>query len=178
MQQQEQKKGHTMHILAAIISGWALTIYVWMRKDIGKNHVGINALFGIGWIMLWVAYTHASDLAWLIPAFIAGWVIHRMGHAKPRNIHTHYGGTPIIAMTLFRIRDETFAKCFGEPVIAALAGSAMLLFGYDEGKYFIFGAVAMMANATFEQRYARQRIDDLNDGIIEGQVIANYRRRT
>jgi hypothetical protein len=173
-QQQPQKKGQTWNVVFAVIRGWSATIYPFLRKNIGKNHPGLTGLIGLGWVLLWVAYTHANGLLWLIPLYGLGQLSHSLGHARKRSpLHTNYSGEPLVAMKLLRFRDESAAKRFGEPLISLAFGIALLAYGYYEGKYFVFGAAALAANQTLIDQYDRRRVDSMRDAMIEGRYLLN-----
>jgi len=172
----EQKKGNSWNVVVWVIHGWAATIYPFMRKNIGRRHPGIAGLIGMGWVILWVSYTRAGGLLWLIPLYIAGQVLHLIGCArKPSEVHSHYYGDPVLAMTL-GFKDPRAARRFGEPLIAFAVGMGLILYGYQEGKYFVFGAVALIVNQSLIDMQERRRVDDMRDGMIEGRYFLGRAR--
>jgi len=175
MEKKEEKKGSSLNVVMAIVQGWSATIYPFMRRGLGKNNPGMMGFIGLGWLMLWVLYTRANGLLWIIPLYLLGALFHRLGNTS-KGVHTNYGGEPVLAMKLFRFKDEWAAKRIGEPLISLLAGMALIGCGFDEGKYFAFGAVALIANQVLIDLYDQRRIDDLRDGKIEGQYLMDKAR--
>jgi hypothetical protein len=170
--EKQEKKGLSLKVAMAVVQGWAATIYPFMRIGIGKNHPGILGLFGMGWLVLWVAYARCNGLLWLIPLYLLGQLFHLLGHArKPKKVHTNYAGQPFLAMKFLRFKDEAAAKRFGEPLICFLFGMALIGCGYDEGKYFAFGTAALIANQALIELFDRRRIDDMRDGTIESEFL-------
>jgi len=176
--QEQAKKGISLNVAALLIRGWAATIYPFMRRGIGKHHPGMLGVFGLAWLVLWVAYTHASGLLWIVPLYLLGQLSHSLGHArKTSHVHTDYGGEPLLAMKLLRFKDEAAAKRFGEPLISFALGLGLLWYGFPEGKYFAFGAIALAMNQAIIDRYNNRRVDDLRDGMIESRHLMGQLRQ-
>jgi hypothetical protein len=173
---QEQKVG-SMQVATGFIAAYAATIYPFMRTNIGKNHPGLAGLIGMGWVVLWVAHTHADGLILLVPLYLGGQLLHSLQHAfKQSTVHTRYSGTPVLAMKLLRFKDEIAAKRFGEPVISLIVGLGLLRLGYDEGKYFALGAVVLFMNQSLVGQYERRRVDDMRDGMIGSSYLMSQLR--
>ena len=68
------------------------------------------------------------------------------------------------------------AKQIGEPLISLAIGSVLRACGYDEGKYFAFGAAVLFINQTMIDAYNERRSDDMRDGMIEGHYIMDKSR--
>ena len=167
----EQKKTSSWPFVLAIMNAWAATIYFCMRERVGRRHPHLPVLIGCGWIWLWVAHTGAERLIWLIPLLLLGLCLHNIQHQRNLfSVHSNYGGDPIIAIKL-GFKDERVAKAFGEPLISFTVGAVMLANGFQEGKYFAFGALAMVVTNSINEMQQRRRVEEMRDGMIEGRYL-------
>jgi hypothetical protein len=170
--QEQQKKGNSVGIAIACFQCWAAMIYPMMRRNWGSNHPGMRAVFGIGWVFLWIAYTHADGLIWIIPLYLLFLLENRMKHARGTlDVHSDYSGEPVMAKVFCRFKNEALAKKIGEPLISLVFGVCLLEMGYEEGKFFTLGALALLANQTLIGFYERRRFTDMRDAQIESEAL-------
>ena len=173
-QQPEKKRDSSLKVLGWIVGGWAATINPFMRKNIGKRHPGITGLVGMAWLTLWIAYTQAQGLVYMIPVYVLGQFFHRVG-SRNSEVHSHYVGEPVLAR-MIGFKNDAAARQIGEPLIAFVIGIAMIACGFDEGKYFAFGSGAMAINEALLQFREQRTVDDMRDGMIEGRYFMGRAR--
>jgi hypothetical protein len=174
MQPKQEKKGNTLNVLHWVVASWSATIYVFMRKNIGKRHPGVIGMMGIGWLMLWILYTRAEGLTFLIPLYMVGALLHQVG-ARKSEVHSRYIGDPTLAR-MIGFKNDAIARRVGEPLIAFVFGIGLIACGFDEGKYFAFGAGAMAISASIVDFQEQRRVEDTRDAMIEGRYYTQRAR--
>ena len=70
MNQKQEKKGNSLNVLHWVVASWSATIYVFMRRNMGKRHPGVIGMMGIAWLMLWILYTRAEGLTFVIVLYM------------------------------------------------------------------------------------------------------------
>lgn len=166
------------NLFSWIVIGWAMTMYVPIRRGLGKDHIGMEALVGLLWLIAWMLFTTAPYLAPLVPLYLLLVVVHRMYAFMQRRrgifIHTYYNGEPWLAMGLFRLKDEMKAKAFVEPLLAAALGVYLLQFDEGAGLYFIGGAMALIATHQLTVKRDERMVDDVRNSMFENEWLTGH----
>ncbi|HEY4309321.1 MAG TPA: hypothetical protein VGN12_07700 [Pirellulales bacterium] len=176
MKEQPETDSRTAaHLVYLIINVWAMTLYLPLRRQTGKDHIGITGLLSVFFIPLYATFANAPDILILLPVFITSIVMHRLGHwrrhAAGRFEHTYYGGDPWAAKLLLRCKDERKCKVLGEPVLAFCVGVLLLPYGDAVGGYFMAGALALGVSQAMLFQQDEQRLDDMRNGMIENEAL-------
>lgn len=163
-----------------LVNAWAMTLYVPIRRNLGREHLGLVAVIGLIWLATWGAMAESRVLAWLLFIDIYAMICHRLKDMvrtrRGQFVHTFYNGEPWLIMTVFRVKDEMKAKWL-EPFLAAGLGIYLLQFNPIAGWYFIGGAVAMLHAHRMVAQCEQQRIDDMRNGMLENaELMRNFQK--
>lgn len=175
--QGERSNGMTLseygNLLHLWLETWAMSIYTPMRCRMGRDSAGMAGLCVLGWIPLYIVFTHAPQVIWLLPVYLGSLLMQRIGQGwrEMRGCmeHTRYNGYPWVGL-LFT-KSESKAKGLIEPLISFLFGVFVCEFNGNAGMYFILGAVAMMVCTGIIEHRDRQRVREMRNSMIEGSMI-------
>lgn len=158
-----------------LIRSWAMSIYLPLRRGIGKDHVGVTGIVAFFLIPLYAGFAAAPEIIWLLPIFILSAAAHRFDGAtrRARGIyeHTYYVGETPLVRRLFRLKDDLRAKQVGEPALSFIIGCALLPYGQSVGGYFLIGAVMLGLNQAMIEHQEQRRVDDHRNAMIENQGL-------
>lgn len=178
--QQSQRLSATSYgnIVLWVIVGWAMTIYMPVRRGMGKDHIGIEALVGFLWLGAWIGFWHAEPLLPLVLIYLVSIVFHRLNAFVRRQrgefVHTYYNGEPWLAMKLFGQKDELKAKQFIEPFLSFGLGMFLLQFGEGVGLYFMGGAGALLATYLLIAKRDERAVDAMRNGMFENEALMSH----
>ncbi len=166
------------NLLFLIISSWAMTIWLPLRRYCGKDYLGIRAI--MGWMVIatyaWIANDPVMDL--LIPIYLLAILLRICGQIKLRFQgviqHTRYDGDPWLARLVLFSKDENKCKSVGEPALAIMTGYFLLSTSDALGAYLIIGGFAMFLVQAVAERQYQRRIDEINNGRIENAVLMRH----
>jgi len=169
------------NLFSWIVVGWAMTIYLPIRRGMGKDHIATEAFVGLFWLVAWMLVTNAPLLMPLVPLYLLCALLHRISAFARRRrgefIHTFYNGEPWLAMGLFRVKDELKAKSFVEPLLAAALGLYLLQFDEGAGLYFLGGAMALVAADRLIASRDERKVDDMRNSMFENEMLmGNFRK--
>jgi hypothetical protein len=167
-----------MNIGHLILSAWAMTIQLPMRRHCGKDFVGLTAFAGVLLIPVYVGFFNAPEIIYLLPVHVMFIVLHRAS-AWTRRLrgmvtHTFYEGDPWVARTLLFMKDERYCRSTSEPLLAVTAGLLLLPTAESAGFYFIIGGFAMAIVQQFADSQHQRRIDEINNGRIENDHLMRH----
>jgi hypothetical protein len=158
-----------------VLSVWAMTIALPMRRFAGKDFIGIRGLMGIFLILLYAAFADAPQLFLLLPIYLLSIVLHLVAGWGRRmrgfTQHTYYEGDPWVARLFLFDKNERRCRGAGEPVLAFAVGVYLLTVSESLGLYFIIGSVAMMLVQHAADRQLQRRIDEIHNGRIENANV-------
>lgn len=181
-----EKYRRAMNFGHLILSGWAMTIQLPMRRHCGKDFLGAPAAVAVLLIPLYAAFCNAPQIIYLLPIHVVFVALHRASAWKRRLqgmvTHTYYEGDPWVARALLLTKDERQCRSTGEPLLALAAGGFLLPTAQGAGLYFIIGAFAMAIVQQFGDSQFQRRIDEMNNGRIENEnlmrrVYQHHQRR-
>jgi len=167
-----------------------ISIEVFIRANIGERYINILHTLGItATYLLLVGLTkdltpafenHIVDGFFFISVILV--VLHviaaKLRHRNGQEIHSYYGGTPILVM--FIPINENFFRIYLEPILVVIIGVIFMTLGeadyysfYGLGIILMVSGVCMLIKAQIEAYMQRQAYLDMLDRKIEADAISD-----
>ncbi len=179
MQQQQEKQNGNGGL--GFLKIWALTLYLPLRKGMGRDHVGFSLLFACPLIFMVSEYARAPGLMWLLVVDVIAWFIERIGAEVRRwrgvREHSEYGGQSWLLEWMF---GEDGAKQLGEPMLCFFIGWLIYKFTSqpNAATYFWYGGVIMALFHGMAIEHRRKIETRMTNAMIEHQgEMARLRSR-
>jgi hypothetical protein len=167
-----------MNIGHVILSAWAMTIQLPMRRYCGKDFIGLPGLVGVIFIPLYTVFAHAPQVFYLWPVFLLSIVLNQAGsfQRRLRGVvqHSYFEGDPWLARTLLFSKDERKCRSSGEPFLSCMLGLFLMPVNQGLGLYFILGGIAMGLIQDIADRQFKRRVDEINNGRIENENLMRH----
>ena len=166
-----------MNIVVLVLSGWALTIQLPMRRHCGKDFIGLSGLVGLGFIPVYAAFAHAPQVIYLWPVFLLSILFNLAGSFQQRRRgiiqHTYDDGDSYLTRKLFFCKDQRKCKSH-EAFLSVMFGFFLMPVNQGLGFYFIGGAFAMALVTDMANRQFQRRVDEINNGRIENENLMQH----
>ncbi|MGB1216592.1 MAG: hypothetical protein ACPG5P_01880, partial [Saprospiraceae bacterium] len=167
-----------------------ISVEVFIRANIGERYINILHALGVTTTYLLLVgltkdLTPAFD-TYIIDIFFSLSVIliilhviaAKLRHRNGREIHSYYGGTPIL--TMYVPINENFFRTYLEPILVIIIGVIFFILG-ESGYYFLYGlgifivstGILMFIKAQIESYIQRQAYLDMLDKKIESDAISD-----
>lgn len=155
----------------------ATTVAVFIRRNFGREALGVNSLFALG-LLLVLAAMEDPHFGYVALAFLIAqiwrraetfWLIH-----KGARIHSLYAGFPYWGVKLVRDPKQALAA---EVALCLVAGMALMPLSMGIGVYVALCGAALGVRHGIEWLVARKRIQRMQDAEIEHEWYADQLRR-
>lgn len=186
-QQQQQNgfgrpgMGESFNALYFAANCFALCFTPFLRRDLGRNAIGVAGLGAGILILFWGSYSHTIGLWWYFLAWLLALIGQRIrtyqntlkGHVE----HSQYGGWPWLAFKLFpRMKSEANAK--GAEAFLLLAVGGVLTFVSKPLGYFVMtGFPAILFLEAVGVEFTRSRLQAMRDAEIAQRDLAERYRQ-
>jgi len=163
------------NIVELAISGWALSMEVWLRHGFGSRYIGIQGITVIPIIIGFSMLFEGHDIRPLY-YFLLGY-LGMVGFRRAQMVirvrkgernHSRYSGTP----GLMPRWSEITVKKYVEPIFTFFTGIVICQFNAPLGAYVFIGGFMLMLAISSAERWTRQRVREMNDAVSEQEVIA------
>jgi len=163
------------NIVEVAISGWALSMEVWLRHGFGSRYIGIQGAVVIPlmffYSMLWEGHD-IRPLYFFLLCYL-GLVAYRRAEMAMRvrrgeRNHSRYSGTP----ALMGKRSEIAVKKYVEPAFTFFVGILICQFNIPLGVYVFLGGIMLLLTIQSTERWVRMRVREMNDAVFDQEVIS------
>ncbi len=181
-QSERPSMSDSFNVLYALIVSHATMMTAFTRRDFGKEHFGLNALFGIFITVFYAGITNCPQVVYFLGFWFLAVIAQRIRQFKNyRNdvvIHSRYNGYPVLAWTLFpRIKTEGNAKG-AEAFLFLAVGGCIAQFIPPLGFYIGLGWISILASEAILVEVQKRRVQAMRDAELENRSLAEqYRKR-
>eukprot|EP00456_Euglypha_rotunda_P018008 TRINITY_DN162_c0_g1_i29.p1 TRINITY_DN162_c0_g1~~TRINITY_DN162_c0_g1_i29.p1 ORF type:complete len:192 (-),score=51.23 TRINITY_DN162_c0_g1_i29:427-1002(-) len=179
-QQQQQNDKPDMkgafNIAYLVMNSHALTCTVFLRRDFGKEAIGMFGIVGLLMVLVYGGLMNSYAMYLYLLAFLLAVVGQRMqtfqNWRKGDIQHSRYNGYPAIALKLFPKLKEMDAK--GIEAFMCL-GIGWLLTHVDPalGWYVMGGFFSILLSEGISAEIRKQRLQAMRDAEIENRQLAS-----
>jgi len=149
---------------------------VFTRHSFGVEGLGTNGVAALGLMFAYACYTASPAMLQYLAIWFVALALQRLTtFVRTRRgwyEHSRYEGYPWLAFMLPFVRDVPGAKFF-EMLFCLMAGTFFL--GIDEalGRFVLFGAFSLLAQAVIERQGETNRLQAMRDAEIEMRGLAD-----
>lgn len=178
-QQQQQNDKPDMkgafNIAYLVMNSHALTCSVFLRRDFGKEAIGIFGIAGFFMILVYGGLMNSYAMYLYLLAFLLAVIGQRMQQFQNfrRGVvcHSRYNGYPILALKLFPRLKEGDAK--GVEAFMCLAIGGLLTYVDPAlGWYVMGGFFSILLSEGINAELRKQRLQAMQDAVLEQQALA------
>ena len=172
----------SFNLLWLLIVAHATMLTAFSRRDFGKEHFGLNALFGIAITFVYAGFANCPEVLVFLAFWFLAVIAQRIRQFKnERNgvvIHSRYNGYPVLAWKLFPwIKTEGNAKA-AEAFLCMIVGWCIAQFVPPLGFYIGLGWISILASEAILVEIQKRRLQAMRDAEIEQRYLAQeYRKR-
>jgi hypothetical protein len=178
-QQQQQNDKPDMRsafsLAYVLANSHALTCTVFLRRDFGKEAIGIFGIVGLFMILIYGGLANSYAMYIYLLAFLLAVIGQRMqtfpNWRKGDIQHSRYNGTPVIAMKLFPKLKEMDAKGV-EGFLCLAIGWLLTHVDPALGWYVMGGFFSILLSEGISAEIRRQRLQAMRDAEIENTDLA------
>ncbi len=181
-QQQQQKggdrpsMGDSFNALFIVSNLHALCVTVFLRRDFGREGIGLMGLGAAVLILGYGSMMHCYPMWYFFLAWVVAVVAQRIKQFQNwRNgvtVHSRYGGYPWLAFKLFpRLKSE--ANAHGVEAFLCLAAGGLLTYVSPPLGWFVMASFAsIMFSQAVRVEFDRKRLQAMKDAEIEQRYLA------
>ncbi len=176
-QRPAESQGDGLSFLYSLCYVHATTLAVFLRRDFGREALGLNAFLAM--LLILVFYSLTADRAVFVffVCWLAAQITQRVRTFRlirsGEIFHSRYAGTPWLAMTVPLVRKESTARGLIEPLICLIAGALLCPVSENLGGFVMFGLFTFLIRNGIEREIVRKRVEQMHDAEIEQQFLAN-----
>lgn len=184
-EQQQQNRGLSdfrtaMGWLAFICRSLAVSVEVFIHRDLGIRYLGLQAFAAAVFIFVYPGFWPGYDLrpmAWYLLIYLLCCVAHSMdarrrakrGGPQP---HSYYTGLPLVMRFTGRLFSEITIKRIIEPLMVFVIGALVMKGSEPLGKWLMLAAAGLLGSVNLSVGYEQTRARDMNDAAIESRQLA------
>jgi hypothetical protein len=187
MKQQNQEQGfgrpsmnQSFGALYFAANCFALCFTPFLRRDFGRNAIGIAGLGAGGLILLWGSYSNTPALWWYFIAWLLALIGCRVrtfqNSIKGTALHSYYDGYPWLAFKLFpRMKSESNARA-AEAFLLLAIGGLVAMVSKPFGGFICCGFPAILFLEAVRVEFTRSELRAMRDAeIAQRQLAEQYR---
>lgn len=163
------------NLVEVAISGWALSMEVWLRHGFGSRYIGIQGMAVIPIIVGFSMLCEGHDirpLYYFLLCYLGMVGLRRAEMAvrvrKGERNHSRYSGTPVLMPRW----SEITVKKYVEPAVTFFVGILICQFNIPLGVYVFLGGVMLLLTIQSAERWVRMRVREMNDAVFDQEVIS------
>ncbi len=185
--QKDSDQGEWIILLLVVlgIRAWALTLEVFLRRQLGSRHIGLEGPLALVILLFYAAESPGYDLrplGWFALAFFGACAAHRIrpltyfltGQIDP--VHTRYSGRPIL-WRFVPFLSEQAVKRFVEPLFLFALSLCLIPWNVPLGFYVLIGSVCLLLTVSIDIGVQNHQVQVVQDMIGEQRSIAEELRR-
>lgn len=186
-QQQQQQQGfgrpsmnQSFGALYLAADCFALCFTPFLRRDFGRNAVGLAGLGAGGLILFWGSYSQTPALCWYFLVWLLALIGQRIrtfqNTLRGLAPHSYYPGYPWLAFKLFpRLKSEANAK--GAEAFLLLAVGGLLTFVSKPLGFFVMtGFPAILFLEAVRVEVTRSRLQAMRDAELSQRELSDRYR--
>lgn len=154
----------------------ATALAVFMRRDFGREALGMNAFFAM--LLILGFYSVTADRAvfvffgcWLVAQITQRVLTFRLVRSGAI-FHSRYAGYPWLAMKVPFVR-ESAARGLIEPMLCLVAGALLCPVSENLGGFVMLGFLTFLIRNAIEMEIVRKRVEQMHDAEIEQRYLAS-----
>lgn len=170
------------NVVMFVLQVFATSIVVFLRHGFGSRYLGIHGVLVFILVPLFSLLFPEHDLRPLLqflPVYLGACAMHALRRlsrrSKTRQIHSYYGGRPLL-LRLLRRQNEVLVKRILEPVVVVLVGFAIAGMNLPLGMYITVAGICLFSLENIKALWEAQQVLDLNDAVIDQQQRAEWFR--
>ena len=165
-----------VNLLLSFARVHALCLTVFIRRDYGREGIGMTGLGALVLIPVYAGFTNSHAMLLFWGFWFLAVISQRMRQYRNwRNgvvLHSRYEGYPWLAFKLFpRIRTEGNAKA-AEAFMLFGIGGVLTYFDKPLGWFVMAGFLSIMFVEAISVEITRKRLSDMKDAQLEQQYLA------
>ncbi len=172
-----------VNMLMLVISVWAISIEVFIRRNFGRRYIDFQAVLVIILVPMYSLFWRRDDprfLTWFLGAYLLMCFRHRIAVLIRRRdrepVHSYYSGEPVFHK-LHSKCDEAQFKLWYEPLLVGGIGLVLTAINKPLGVYVLLAAMCLWLLAALGKYVRAMRTMDLQDQMYEQQWQAEQFRQ-
>lgn len=183
-QQQQQGgrpgMGDSFNALYFAANCFALCFTPFLRRDLGRNAIGVAGLGAGILILFWGSYSHTIALWWYFLAWLIALIGQRLrtfqNTLKGIVPHSRYPGYPHLAFRLVpRIKSEANARAV-EAFLLLGIGGLIAMFDKPFGAFLMTGFPSLLFLEAVSVEFTRSQLQQMRDAEIAQRDLAERYR--
>jgi len=162
-----------------IMYAHALGMLVFLRKDFGREGLGLAGLLTVFLILLWGCQTASFPMLVFLLVWFAAVLCQRVNQfinwQRGIRVHSRYSGFPFVSKRLFPWVSDLNARGVDGFICLAVGG---LLFQFDKplGLFVAFGVFSILFVEGMSVETTKRKLQAMHDAEIEMQYLNNVRK--